>query len=100
MTPTCDDLTIKLLIHQHLLHTYEGIPFAEFCPIGYHPNQIDKKLEKMVKRGLIDCGVSARTGWVTELGMSVLTKVPEEVVVAYVNLIRGVSIDDYDCDVL
>jgi len=38
----------------------------------YPPKQVDAKFEKIYRKGYIECGVSARTGWLTPKGRAKL----------------------------
>jgi hypothetical protein len=39
---------------------------------GWHPKQANAILEKVIDRGYVECGVSARTGWLTDKGKALL----------------------------
>lgn len=50
-----------------------GEPGYDAYPrLGIHPNRAQYLFEKWVKKGWWECGVSARTGWVTEKGKGVV----------------------------
>lgn len=38
----------------------------------YPPKKVDAKFEKIYRKGYIECGVSARTGWLTPKGRAKL----------------------------
>lgn len=41
--------------------------------MGYHPNVAASIIERLGRKGLIEWGVSARTGWLTEKGKEALS---------------------------
>lgn len=38
----------------------------------YHPNVVNAKCEKAIRKGYMECGVSAHTGWITDKGRQFL----------------------------
>lgn len=63
---TCLDLARRT-------HDYNGFSEAwdAACEI-YHPKQLIKMSQSLVDRGYMECGVSARTGWLTPKGRDAL----------------------------
>lgn len=63
---TCLDLARRT-------HDYKGFPEAwdAACEL-YHPKQIELMCQRLVDRGYMECGVSARTGWLTQKGRDAL----------------------------
>lgn len=39
---------------------------------GQHPKVVQRAMERAERRGLVDCGVSLRTGWLTAKGIALL----------------------------
>ena len=48
----------------------EGMPFADarLEAMGYPPNMADSILRRLHDKGLVESGVSERTGWLTDAG--------------------------------
>lgn len=58
------DARLNRLYPYHLLMERTGAPFK----VCY------RAMERAERRGLVDCGVSLRTGWLTEKGMALLAE--------------------------
>lgn len=45
---------------------------ARLVAMGYHPNVADSIVERLARRGWVEYGVSARSGWLTAEGRAAL----------------------------
>lgn len=48
------------------------MPFQIAELIGMHPKRLHYLCEKWIDKGWLECGVSARTGWLTDVGAAAL----------------------------
>lgn len=69
------DISDVLVCTAILSYRNEGLPFADErlrAMTGEAPKVCHAALERACDRGLIECGVSVRSGWLTEKGEAFL----------------------------
>jgi len=47
---------------------------ARLEAMGYHPSVAASIIERLSRKGLVECGVSARSGWLTAAGEAALAE--------------------------
>lgn len=69
------DISDTLVCAAILAYRNDGLPFADerlHKMTGEHPKVCHAALERACDRGLIECGVSVRSGWLTPKGTEFL----------------------------
>ena len=58
--------------HDQIVVRSDAFADEALISMGYHPNVAASIIDRLMRKGYIDYGVSARSGWITDKGMEAL----------------------------